>query len=139
MCGKLRRRKEATMARVQGSMENVASGGLALEQRKGCGVVVKSLDFIFSAADLVYSVILLTPAWRGDCGGEAGRQGPLGGDGGAVPSGAVEDPTPWRWAGKQLGGPGMGIGVQLEQLQEEQKVRGDASKLSLELAADSEN
>ena len=75
MCGKLRRRKEATMARVQGSMENVASDGLALEQRKGCGVVVKSLDFIFSATDLVYSVILLTPAWRGDCRGEAGRQG----------------------------------------------------------------
>lgn len=139
MCGKLGRWKEATVARVQGSVENVASGGLAFAQRKGCGVVVRSLNFIFSATGLVYSVILLTAAWRGDCGGEAGRQGPLGGDGGAVPGRAVEHPTPWRRAGKQLGGPGMGIGVQVEQLWGEQKVRGDASGLSLEPAADSES
>jgi hypothetical protein len=32
----------------------------------------------------------------------------------------------------------MGIGVQLEQLREEQKVRGEASGLSLEPAADHE-
>lgn len=124
---------------MQGSVENVASGGLAFEQRKGCGVVVKSLNFIFSATGLVYSVILLTAVWRGDCGGEAGRQGPLGGDGGAVPSRAVEDPTPWRRAGKQLGGSRMGIGVQLEQLREEKKVKGDASGLSLEPTAYSES
>ena len=41
-----------------------------------------------------------------------------------MPGGVVEDPTPWRRAGKQLGGLRMGIGVQLEQLREEQKVRG---------------
>ena len=55
-------------------MGSVVLGRLALEQRKGYGVVVKGLDFIFSATDLVYPVILLTAAWRGDRGGEAGRQ-----------------------------------------------------------------
>lgn len=84
-------------------MGSVVLGRLALEQRKGCGVVVKGLDFIFSATDLVYPVILLTAAWRGDCGGEAGRQGPLGRYGGTVPSGMVEDPAPWRRVGNQDG------------------------------------
>ena len=56
-----------------------------------------------------------------------------------MPGGVVEDPTPWRRAGKQLGGLRMGIGVQLEQLREEQKVRGEASGPSLEPAADRES
>lgn len=84
-------------------MGSVVLGRLALEQRKGYGVVVKGLDFIFSATDLVYPVILLTAAWRGDHGGEAGRQGPLGRYGGTVPSGMVEDPAPWRRVGNQDG------------------------------------
>lgn len=81
----------------------------------------------------------MTAAWRGDRGAEAGMQGPLGGDRGSMPGGVVEDPTPWRRAGKQLGGLRMGIGVQLEQLREEQKVRGEASGPSLEPAADRES
>lgn len=84
-------------------MGSVVLGRLALEQRKGYGVVVRGLDFIFSATDLVYPVILLTAAWRGDRGGEAGRQGPLGRYGGTVPSGMVEDPAPWRRVGNQDG------------------------------------
>lgn len=43
-------------ARVQGSMESVASGGLALEQRKGCGVVVKG--WVLFSVLLIWFILL---------------------------------------------------------------------------------
>lgn len=55
-CGKLGRWKEAVAARVQGNMESVASGGLALEQRKGCGVVVKG--WVLFSVLLIWFILL---------------------------------------------------------------------------------
>ena len=51
-----------------------------------------------------------------------------GRDGGTVPGGCVEEPTPRRQAGKEPGRAGMGTRFRLEQrggwfLREEQKVR----------------
>lgn len=60
--------------------------------------------------------------------GDPGRGWVAGRDGGTVPGGSVEEPTPRTRAGKELGGAGMGTRFRLEQrsgwfLREEQKVR----------------
>lgn len=89
----------AAAARVQGSMESVVLGRLALEQRKGYGIV-KGLGFIFSATDLVYSYPVDCSVERGSSEGKQGGRDPL--VRAQCPVGWWR-PAPWRRVGNQDG------------------------------------